>query len=400
MSVNKRIIVVTTENPFPPKNGVTIPVYNYIKILSKKFIIDICILDEQNTQIDHNMINKQIKLGALKQNTLLDEILLKKALFEYNLMGVKLDVLSKSIIYDYDYVLCSPISAVKIGDDIKDFCINNFSSDTKLISAISDCYTAVLSKKNEWNTFKDSLLTIISKTRSVWMRFVERKVLQSSDFVFVQSQTDKDWLVNTCNINNNIDVRIITNGVDDALFTIETNHEYFVEHRFLFVATFTSSYYKNKLHWFYLNVWKKLSCRKIKLVIRGQGLSSTDPKFKELFNDPTVEYYPEFAKNIQDIYSGNQYLIAPIFKSYGFINKVGEAMASSLIVIGDVTAFNAIDGIISKKNCLIANNAVQFIEAIELIVNDKELRELISSNARALAIKELKWNTKNIFNFI
>ena len=55
--------------------------------------------------------------------------------------------------------------------------------------------------------------------------------------------------------------------------------------------------------------------------------------------------YTQFVDNLQDIYIGKTISIAPIFKDYGFINKVAESMASGLIVIGDSSAFNSIDAV-------------------------------------------------------
>jgi len=81
-------------------------------------------------------------------------------------------------------------------------------------------------------------------------------------------------------------------------------------------------------------------------------------------------------------------------KSYGFINKVGEAMASGIVVIGDKTAFNAIPDFKTNVHGIIANDSEAMLNAVERLVKDIELLDSIKKNARLISICHLKWKNK------
>lgn len=395
--MKEKILFIATEFPFPPKNGVTIPVYNYIKCLNDFMDVKLLVLYEgEQERAIKNEFNIEVEyLKVTKKNTIVTEIFGLGGTFEYYSDDYSLGKIEQFIDGGFDYILCSPISAVGIGKVIKEL-----NAKSKLISAISDCYTAVLWNTNEFNSISAIIRSFMSKVRSLFMAKVEKKILSESDVIFVQSQSDKNWLIDKCALSNTNLIQIVTNCVSDSLFNYPTefcnkNND---RNEFLFVATFTSDYYKNKLIWFYEKVWKKVDKGNSLLIIRGKGLRDQKGVISEILKDGTVQYIDSFEPDISSVYSSSQFLIAPIFKSYGFINKVGEALASGLVVIGDKTAFNAINGVQDHHNCLVANSSDDFINAINMCLNNKELCYEISHNAQLLAVKELQWNRDRIYH--
>lgn len=397
--MNKKALVITTESPFPPKNGITIPVYNYIRNLHGIVDVKLLILQEKGQETVQNRKNEfgveVFYLNVSKFNSALTEILGKGACFELFPDETDLKRLLSVLDSDFDYIFCSPIGTIKIGKEI--FKYNN---NAKLISAISDCYTAVLWNTNDFNSIFSMFHSVISKFRSLFMSRLERNILSGSDRIFVQSDADKQWLIKRCKVTERNSISIVTNCVSERLFDVRVSFDNENKKEFLFVATFTSDYYRNKLVWFYKYVWKNIDRSQSLLVIRGKGLNGLGGVIQDILNDDSVKYIDQFESDICNVYSGSQFLIAPIFKSYGFINKVGEALASGLVVIGDDTAFNAISGVEHKKNCLIANNSEGFIKAIEECLYDLDLCRKISSNAQNLARSEFKWSDGKIFEEI
>ena len=68
--------------------------------------------------------------------------------------------------------------------------------------------------------------------------------------------------------------------------------------------------------------------------------SSTD--LEAFFAREEISYQP-YVESIEDEYARHAILVAPIFKGFGLINKVVEAMAAGCLVVGDKTAFNGIE---------------------------------------------------------
>jgi len=388
-----RVLVITTENPFPPRNGITIPVFNYIKKLSNNYEVDLLIISENpRKEVDYSLVSKCIFLNEFKLGTVFSELTRRKGLFELATDTKFIEKIAKS---KYEYILASPISVVSIAKEIATLIEKKYFLSSKVIAAISDSYTAVLRKKKEFGNFKDAIKTIIANFRSLYMGKLESKILCNTYEVLVQSEEDLNWIKRYG--NKTLNIRVLTNGVDRSLLCVKPDFNK-KQLSVLFVATMSSNYYQSKLLWFYNNVWKKLPNNNFSLVIRGKGLPINDQRFHELLNDNSVVYNDLFADSISDIYKEGEILVAPIFKSYGFINKVGEALAAGLIVVGDKSAFNAINNVKHNVNCLVSTNAKEFIVTLSLINQNINSFIHLSENAKKLAGKQLMWENKLIIN--
>jgi hypothetical protein len=388
-----RILFITTEDPFPPRNGITIPVYNYIKLLAGTHKIDLLIVNNNTVNEDSNsFVSNTFQLKYSKPWSIFSELFKRRGKFEIDIANNILEANFGD--KHYSHIIASPISVVSIARDIATLIEDKGHERPLLISAISDSYRAVLNNKADFGGFKDTFNTISSKLRSYWMGRVEANILRDSSCVYVQSSVDKAWIDAT--LKNEDRVKILTNGVDDSLFSISPSFDQQEKINILFVASMSSSFYQAKLLWFYYNVWPKLKRDKFRLIIKGRGLPKHEKRFENLIKDPLISYEDEFIDNISDVYSEGHVLIAPIFKSYGFINKVGEALASGLIVVGDITAYNAINGIEHNKNCFVANNKVEFIKILNQIESNISNFAHISIEGKKLAIKSLKWENKEI----
>lgn len=388
-------LVITTENPYPPRNGITIPVFNYIKSLGKSCNVDLCVINTPKEELTEHKFGQVISLDVLKKFSIFDEIKGGGRKFDWALsfnMDHSIEHFSK-----YDFIIASPIGCVYLAQELADLVNKSNKKKVKIIAAISDCYTAVLRNKSNWSSIPSALDTGLSIVRSYWMSRAERNLLSKTDSVWVQSEQDKLWLRGACKLSTNTNVRVVTNGVDSSLFDIEICYDIDKPLRFSFVGSQTSlGHYSQQINWFYNKVWKKSAVFDSVFIVKGGGLNITKEPYLSMKEDKSVLFDSTYKENIAQVYSDFNVLVAPIFKTYGFINKVGEAMSAGIVVLGDDSAFNAIGFAEDKVNCIKSNTDKDFIESINNLVSRKVDLAQIGKIAKIGAEKELNWMLKSL----
>lgn len=390
-----KALVITTEYPFPARNGVTIPVANYIRLLKEMgWAVDLVMVGARQ---DGSAESKPLRSLYLekKRNTViavLKELLLVSP-FSCNFTVSPTNWKERFLTEQYELVLSSPISMVGIGRDVKEYLSGRFGKPPKWIAAISDCYTAELHKAVSGMTILGVDLPSVNRLRSLYMKRIEKTLLSTPDEVFVQSEKDKLWL-NRIGVGTVEDqVKIVTNGVDEGLFDLPILAGG-PARKFCFVADLRSNDYRKKLIWLYRNVWVNLDIPEKELFVIGRGLQRGDTGFQDLFEDETVRILDRFYETVPEIYAGMDVLFAPIFKNHGFINKVGEAMAAGVVVIGDESAFNAIEGFQAGVHGLSANSGEEMEASAKRLFEDGELFAALKMNGRVLAERVLRWEGK------
>lgn len=389
-------LFILSENPYPPRNGVTIPTYNHINIIKEK--LDVCgVFFCHYGQVDNTAKGGATPARVKKRSMLLkvvDELFFGRPYFlsEIDLSSIK-DVISKE--GGVDYIYYSPISMAAVTEKLKKINFEVSGKTPKVIASISDCYTSVLSLSMKEGASKLELRNYIKYFRSVYMGRLERKLLEGSDSVLVQTRRDEWWLRK---IGFEGDVKIITNGVHEGLFNIEPCQDGDV----VFAGNFRSRFYQEKFVWFYKHVWRKLKHRKPGLRLYVYTSGYVPEKVADLVrNDSSIFLEKEFVKDVEDIYKNKTICVAPIFKDYGFINKVAEAMASGMVVIGDKSAFNGMEGFESGRHGWVANDADAFMNLMIETLDNKRIAERIGFSAQAYAKENFSWRSRaEILNYV
>jgi glycosyltransferase involved in cell wall biosynthesis len=382
-----KIIFLIDQFPFPRRNGITANTSAIIQELSKVHDIDLLILKEMKEEFDvinfspHEVYIDTIYSVTLKKHSLVLRILNEMCFIKPSFAS--LDKISlTSIKKAYNIAWCSPIMPFSQLHDLAIKC--DFSFD-KSIAAISDIYSIVLSNINnkcEKTSISCLFNMMVNRIRSKIMIKHEKNILCKTDFICVQSKHEKDWIRNKFPKEMYNKTRILPNSVSDKLFIIDYNPQ---NNKLLFVGIFTGEYVK-RINWFIDHVWEKIQKlqQSISMTIVGR---KADTVLKNKFLQKDINHI-EYIENIEQVYRNSGIFIAPIFKGFGLITKVIEAMASGLIVIGDETAFNGIEGFINMKHGIIANTAIKFIEMITLVVSNVENFAFIRFNARNLIKKQ------------
>ena len=367
-----KALCLVTEQPYPPRNGITIPTSNQINVLKNS--------GHQIIIINMEDLTEDTKLSIPLRSRMINELTGREAFFTIHYSK---DFIRNKLKVNgpFDIIYYSPISLYQVALDFNNFHYEIYGKRAKIIASISDCYTSVLeSKRHRDNIALKQLPNII---RSLYMGKYESEILNQADIVFVQTQRDKEWVKK---IGTKTDVLIYTNGVNDKLFSI--NNQF--NKNLVFVANLKDEYYQDKLKWFLNNCWANIlkAHSDVTLYVYAGGMVSNLHNIKA----KNVILVNEFVEDITDIYQGKAIAIAPIFKKFGFINKVAEAMASGLVVIGDESAFNGMNDIDSS---LFSNDAKSFTSNIINLLDDSEVWYSYHNNFKNYALKHFSWSSRN-----
>lgn len=393
---NKGALIVTTQFPFPPRNGITIPTANYIRLLVELgYIVDLLIVGSDDGVKESSLLRK-IMYHPYKRNMPLSIL---KELLQFSPHCCNFSVnnmLIRDVAYQTEYklILSSPLSVTKIANGISKAICDGGGYKPLTIAAISDCYTEELRNVVALDRKMGISLKSIARNRARYMGRLEERVLKYSSKVFVQSEYDMAKLGELGKGSLSQKIEVLTNGVDDALFDIHIEKKSSAKN-FCYIANFSSPDYSHKLLWLYDNVWKKLDIEGGKLLLYGKGIEENDPKFRIIINDSSVIYKKDYISDLRDIYRNIDVLFAPVFRKHGYINKVGEALASGVVVIGDITAFGAIPNFKSNTHGIVANTGDEMILEAEGISRSAERFHGFRLRGRELALECLQWHSRS-----
>ena len=257
------------------------------------------------------------------------------------------------------------------------------------VAGLSDIHSLVLHNRKLSCPGKPKLLrdTITAAASQIFGRLLrpsEAKLLSTFSAITMQSTKEREWL-NHQRLDLATKSFVITNGVDEQCLAAHPSAR---NRRVLFFASFDGIYTK-RLTWFLDNVWKALlqNFPRAKLTVAGKNLPASIAARLSSLNGQYLPWVP----NLRELYESHGISVAPVFKGYGVINKVLEAMASGHVVIGDETAFNAIRGFRPTTHGLVANDCTAFINNLRRILSSDnnaytqmriEAKNLISSHHR------------------
>lgn len=392
-----KILVVCSEPPFPPRNGVTIPIASYVKMMQEGNELHLALLESGDSDLDPEYVSESqeyfcstiIVKRAHKSAifTILGEILFGVPSFhawEYSQSHDE----SRAFFKKFDVIFVSPITPL-------DYAIRNRFSEQRLVAAISDVYTSVLrTDRISTASLPDLASTLINRIRGLWMGRAETSVLRHCDSIIVQTDKDVEWLERIGGTELKRRALSIPNGVNENILEAK-RADIAPPQRIVYVTSSFLAQSVYGLEWFIDNVWPKVKkdVPNARFRIVGRGLNRVSNLRCRLNLDDALEYF-EFIPEIKEVYSESRVAIAPVFKSYGFMNKVAEALAIGLPVAGDISAFNGLESVLNKGIVCATNDPDQMALFISEMLKNDHLWQEASTLAKKTANECLKWESR------
>ena len=246
---------------------------------------------------------------------------------------------------------------------------------------LPDAYSLYWKRRQEvqrpwWNRLFDS---IESK------RVIEaERVVINFELNLVCSVEDRDHMKNFHPV---ADIELLRNGVDLDTFKY-TNHDYARAETLLFTGNMDYAPNVDAVTYFVKKMWPTLTEKypSLRLVIAGQRPIK---QVLDLASD-NIEI-TGFVKDISEMYTQADIVIAPLRFGAGTQNKVLEALAMGVPVVCTDIGFKGLE-IKSGEGVFHAKNNRQFVEHVSALLDSETLRRDTGQKGLELARTKFSWD--------
>ncbi len=212
------------------------------------------------------------------------------------------------------------------------------------------------------------------------IRQEEREMYSQADVCLAVRQDEADYISK----ESSTPTTVIENGVDLSYFHFLSKKRG-ERVNVLFVGNF--SYFPNvqAMLFFYHEVFKLLDKHNLHLTIVGAKVQSL-----QLPEDERITTLP-FVEDIRTAYAEADVFVSPVKIGGGTNFEILEAMASGVPVVALSDTASSV-GIQDGKQALLASDAIAFRSQLERLVDDPELGQMLSRNARKFVEENYAWD--------
>ena len=217
------------------------------------------------------------------------------------------------------------------------------------------------------------------KSEARRLRIYERSIFDYFETKTIISEQDKEYISHP----QKSKIVCIANGIDSSFFE-EQKHT--AEFDLVFVGNL--SYAPNIEAVEYIA--NQLLPKNIKLTCLISGASARSSVQKTCNSNQQITLQ-SWVTDIRTTYCRGRIFIAPMMIGTGMQNKLLEAMALGVPCITTSLANNAIKAI-HRESIYVANTAIEFQEAIEILTTNNELYQRIAQQGKEFVLKNYNWD--------
>jgi len=218
------------------------------------------------------------------------------------------------------------------------------------------------------------------------LKHSERYFWKKANIVAAVSEADEK---NIKELEPNIKTVIIPNGAGDEMIVKKIPKKNINPPTLLFQGNFYWLQNVEAANFLIERIYPKLikNHPKIKIVISGQKANKIATKKGITIINLSLNE----SKIVKKIYQEATIFLAPIFGPGGTRLKILAAMAAGIPVIATKVGVEGLS-VQEGKHILLANNPDEFVNKINLLLNDKKLYQTIQKNAYQLIKDEYSWS--------
>ena len=374
-----KILLLTNKVPYPPKDGGAIATLSLAVSMAKNGVdISILSFNTDKHYFDINKIPQEItnhlkfysvdistKLNpwkALKNFIFSNEPYIAERFVSENYKNKLIELLKKEqfdIIQLEGLYMCSYIKAIRE------------NSNSKIAFRAHNIEHIIWQRKHK--NEKNLLLKYYLKTLSKRILKYKLKYLNCYD-VLIPITAEDDAFFNK--LGNKKRSHVVQTGIDKENYIINKEHCEFPG--FFHIGALDWMPNQEGLRWFIENSWKKFQEENpdYHFYVAGRNASEKEINF---FNKNNISYLGEVENSI-DFINSKSIMIVPLLSGGGMRIKIIEGMALGKVIISTSIGAEGIP-VTNGENILIANSPEEIINAMKLVLSDKELFEKISKNA-------------------
>jgi glycosyltransferase involved in cell wall biosynthesis len=191
-------------------------------------------------------------------------------------------------------------------------------------------------------------------------------------------------------INPDVPIDIIPNGVDLELFPYRPQDP--GGQKLVFVGAMNMDHNIDAMLFFVTEILPQLRQRYPELTLSIVGTQPTQ-EIQALAQQPGVIVTGRVPSMVEYLHQSTV-CVVPLRTGFGIKNKTLEAMAAGVPVVGSDRGLEglAVDGSDTPLRALRANQPQDYVQAIERLLNDAELRSQLSQRARGLVETTYTWD--------
>lgn len=379
-----KVLYVTARPPYPPHRGDQLIAYEQIKNLSNKekfevFLVSI-IRSEKEKQDVENVLGKYCKkIYFVKTNAVLLYMSILKTL--YNVKPLQVNMYTGFSIRKQINKIIKSVNPDLI--HVQTIRLANLFADSNIPKTLD--MIDILSLNMYRRSLKERfILKQILKLESLLLKRYEDKMVKKFNLTSIVSKND---LINS-SIKLKDDIIVNPNGTSIIDKPINKNS---IKKEKVFLFHGNMSYFPNieAMANFINEVWPSIVGKypNYKLYIVGK-----DPVEKiKKYNGKNNIIVTGFVEDITEYLLKAKIGIYPLNSGTGMQNKILEALACGLPSIASNYAIQGIQGI-STNEILIANTKHEYIQTIERLINDDDLRKTFELKGQEFILDNYSWN--------
>lgn len=375
-----KVLIITYDFPYPTNSGGKSRIYNLLKFSKDKdleFYLYSFVRDSfkesykselEKIGISGIYTNKRKKVkdvGVLAKTLLGTSSIFKHLYFSKEVENEILDIIQRQgiekVLFESFY------TSFYISDKIEKLGVKQIFGTENIEHML---YYDFAKKKP--SIFRKGYLVQVSR-----LEHEEEKAYVAADTVLAVTDEEKKYITS----KTKSPVEVIPNGVDtkELLYAPKKT----VGKNLLFVGNF--SYFPNvdAIKFFYTEVFTKIPDATLTIVGKNQE------QLTFLGNDTRVKSI-DYIKDIKDVYYAADVFVFPVRLGGGTNFKILEAASCGVPIIAIPDRVRGL-GFESGKEYISAETAQDFMLGINSLIEDKELRNKVSKNARTLVEKEYDW---------
>lgn len=225
------------------------------------------------------------------------------------------------------------------------------------------------------------------------LKSIERDICNNVDRVIAVSDKDAEEL-RRIGVEN--EIKVIQNGIDYGRYNSDASSRYAIREKYGISRGDTVLIYHGSLKYkpnaianeiLKEDIFPRLCEKydKIKLLLIGPG-------HKDTINNNIIEIPDVPYEDLPGYLSMGDIGVIPLTMGSGTRLKIVEYLALGIPVISTAIGAEGLPVIDNEHILITKDSGREFLDKVELLINDADLRERLSKNGKELARKELDWS--------
>jgi Glycosyl transferases group 1 len=386
-----KILLIFEHYPFPVTNGKDLPVFEYFSRLAQNHEVTLLIpqkaFDKFAKQHEHF---KAVFPIALKKIPAAERILNEISGAAPSYLKFKYNRLPADQIWldaQYDVIWTSPASLANVSLSIK----SALSCSPKLALGVNDVkYNMYIDKYNEHkNRGKFSVSLLIKYYRGKLMMRSDANLMAKFDLIHLQTLKEQSFALKALPKKHHLqpnqgvvvvkmkpEILVLGNAIKSSLKSVT----YHVDATPILFMTHLNQGRKSESAWFLQNVWPLVIQEEPDLKLWLVG-SPPEAGFNPPYLSQPGVIVKGYAADLNELFSSIRLAVVPTFHGTGLINRIQDALVAGVPVITTPQAASTIDQFKESEHGYIASDAKTFAKLLISTYRDKELLNLLSTNA-------------------